>query len=66
MPSLSSKKSKDDVAATVEDVERPQEDLDATFQETVSRAVKKVQEKEVVEPPTMDVCVIIILNPNIY
>jgi chitin synthase len=65
LPSLSSKKGKDDVAATVEDVERVQEDLDATFQGAVARAVKKVEEKEVVEPPTMDVCIIIIVNLDI-
>ncbi|KAG8830026.1 Chitin synthase, class 2 [Serendipita sp. 399] len=54
LPSLSSNKGKDDAPATVEDVEKPQEDIDIAFQETVDRAVKKPEAKEVDERPTMD------------
>lgn len=52
---MSSKKGKDDAPPTIEDVEKVQEDIDAAFEETVGRAVKKIEEKEVVEQPTMDV-----------
>jgi len=54
LPSLSSKKGKDDSPAVVEDVEKVQEDIDAAFQETVDRAVKKLEIKEEIEAPTMD------------
>lgn len=54
LPSVSSKKGKDSNTAVVEDTERNKEDLDATFKETVTRAVTKVEVKEVVEKPTMD------------
>ncbi|KAG8859628.1 Chitin synthase, class 2 [Serendipita sp. 411] len=54
LPSLSSKKGKDDAPATVDDVEKVQEDIDAAFQETVDRAVKKLEIKETIEEPTMD------------
>lgn len=53
LPSVASKKGKDD-AAVVEDTQRKQEDLDAHFKETVTRAVTKLEVKEVVEKPTMD------------
>jgi chitin synthase len=55
LPSLSSKKGNDDSPAVVEDVEKVQEDIDAAFQETVDRAVKKLQIKEEPDVPTMDV-----------
>jgi hypothetical protein len=55
LPSVSSKKGKDDSPAVVEDIEKVQEDIDAAFQETVDRAVKKLIIKEEVEQPTMDV-----------
>jgi chitin synthase len=55
LPSVSSKKGKDDSPAVVEDVEKVQEDIDAAFKETVDRAVKKLDIKEEIEPPTMDV-----------
>ena len=54
LPSVSSKKSKDDSAAVVEDTMKVQEDIDAAFKETVTRAVTKVEVKEEVEKPTMD------------
>ena len=54
LPSVSSKKSKDDSAAVVEDTMKVKEDIDAAFKETVTRAVTKVEVKEEVEKPTMD------------
>ncbi|KAI0677055.1 glycosyltransferase family 2 protein [Trametes maxima] len=54
LPSVSSKKSKDAEAAVVEDTTRDKEDLDATFKETVTRALTKLEVKEVIEKPTMD------------
>ncbi|OSC98981.1 glycosyltransferase family 2 protein [Trametes coccinea BRFM310] len=54
LPSVSSKKTKDAEVAVVEDTTRDKEDLDATFKETVTRALTKLEVKEVVEKPTMD------------
>jgi len=54
LPSVSSSKSKDADAPVVEDTHRIQEDVDAAFKETVTRAVTKIEVKEVVEKPTMD------------
>ncbi|KAK1224389.1 hypothetical protein PQX77_012685 [Marasmius sp. AFHP31] len=54
LPSVSSKKSKDADGAVVEDTAKVQEDIDAAFKETVTRAVTKVETKEVIEKPTMD------------
>ncbi|EIN10925.1 glycosyltransferase family 2 protein [Punctularia strigosozonata HHB-11173 SS5] len=54
LPSVASKKTKDEAEAVIEDTERTREDLDAVFKETVTRAVTKVQVKEVPEKPTMD------------
>jgi hypothetical protein len=51
---VSSSKTKDSEAPVVNDVHKPQEDLDAAFKETVTRAVTKLNVKEVVEKPTMD------------
>ncbi|KAF9263445.1 class III chitin synthase [Marasmius fiardii PR-910] len=53
LPSVSSNKSKD-ADAVVEDTMKVQEDVDAAFKETVTRAVTKVETKEVIEKPTMD------------
>jgi len=54
LPSVSSKKGKDEEPAVVEDTTREQGDLDDQFKETVQRAVTKLVVKEVVEKPTMD------------
>ena len=54
LPSVSSKKAKDAETAIVEEATRNKEDLDAHFKETVTRAVTKLEVKEVVEKPTMD------------
>ncbi|KAI0082452.1 glycosyltransferase family 2 protein [Panus rudis PR-1116 ss-1] len=54
LPSVSSKKAKDQETAVVEEATRNKEDLDAHFKETVTRAVTKLETKEVVEKPTMD------------
>ena len=53
LPSVSSKKDKDNTP-TVEDTSKIQEDVDAAFKETVTRAVTKVVKKDVIEKPTMD------------
>jgi len=52
LPSVSSKTK--DAETVVEDTHKPQEDVDAAFKETVTRAITKVQIKEVVEKPTLD------------
>lgn len=54
LPSVSSSKPKTGDAPVVEDTARHQEDLDAVFKETVTRAVTKIEVKEVPEKPTMD------------
>jgi chitin synthase len=54
LPSVSSSKTKDADSPVVEDTTRMQEDVDAAFKETVTRAVTKVVVKEVPEKPTMD------------
>jgi chitin synthase len=54
LPSVKSKKAKDTDAAIIEDTAKPQEDVDAAFKETVTRALTKIEIKEVVEKPTMD------------
>ncbi|KAF8897499.1 putativechitin synthase [Infundibulicybe gibba] len=54
LPSVSSSKSKDADAPVVVDTTKPQEDVDAAFKETVTRAITKVETKEVPEKPTMD------------
>lgn len=51
---MSSSKPKNQDAPVVEDTTKPQEDVDAAFKETVTRAVTKVEVKEEVEKPTMD------------
>jgi len=55
LPSVSSKKGKDEEAAVVDDMHKVQEDIDSAFKETVNRAVAKFDKKEEVEKPTMDV-----------
>ena len=54
LPTVSSKKSKEGDQAVVEETARVQEDLDAAFKETVTRAVTKVEVKEEIEKPTLD------------
>ncbi|KAG6919403.1 Chitin synthase, class 1 [Tephrocybe rancida] len=54
LPSVSSSKAKDADAPVVVDTTRVQEDVDAAFKETVTRAITKVNIKEVPEKPTMD------------
>ncbi|KAL0057777.1 Chitin synthase, class 1 [Marasmius tenuissimus] len=54
LPSVSSKKLKDADGAVVEDTAKVQEDIDAAFKETVTRAVTKVVTTEAIEKPTMD------------
>jgi hypothetical protein len=39
----------------VDDIEEPQEDIDLTFKGTVTRAVSKIDAKEVIEKPSLDV-----------
>lgn len=54
LPSVSSSKTKGADMAVVEDTTKIQEDVDAAFKETVTRAITKIESKEVVEKPTMD------------
>ena len=54
LPSVSSSKAKDSAEVVVEDTAKMQEDVDAAFKETVTRAVTKIEVKEVPEKPTMD------------
>ncbi|KAJ3811230.1 class III chitin synthase [Lentinula lateritia] len=54
LPSVSSSKTKDADSPVVEDTTKVQEDVDAAFKETVTRAITKIEVKEVIEKPTMD------------
>jgi chitin synthase len=54
LPSVSSSKSKDADAPVVRDTLKIQEDVNAAFKETVTRAITKTSVKEVPEKPTMD------------
>ena len=54
LPTLVSKKGKEEDGPVVEDTAKLQEDVDAAFKETVTRAVTKVETKEAVEKPTTD------------
>lgn len=54
LPSVSSSKTKGTDAPVVVDTAKVQEDVDAAFKETVSRAMTKLNVKEVIEKPTMD------------
>lgn len=53
LPSVKSSSEKGE-GAVVEETEKTAEDLDTTFKEVVSRAMKPVVVTEVVEKPTMD------------
>ncbi|KAJ7480192.1 chitin synthase [Mycena galericulata] len=54
LPSVSSRKSMGADVPTVEDTTNIQEDIDAAFKATVSRALTKRNETEVPEKPTLD------------
>jgi chitin synthase len=54
LPSVSSSKTKDADSAVVVDTTKVQEDVDAAFKETVTRAITKVNVKDVVEKPNLD------------
>ncbi|KAJ7179148.1 glycosyltransferase family 2 protein [Mycena filopes] len=54
LPSVSSKKHEAEAEAVVEDTANNQETVDAAFKETVTRAITKLDVKEVPEKPTMD------------
>jgi len=54
LPSVSSSKGKTEESPVVQDTEHMQEDLDAVFRETVTRAVTQLQVVEVWEKPSMD------------
>jgi chitin synthase len=54
LPSVSSSKTKGVDMAVVEDTTKIQEDVDAAFKETVTRAITKIEAKEEIETPTMD------------
>jgi len=54
LPSVSSSKGKNEEAAVVQDTERVQEDLDAVFKETVTRAVTRLDVNEAPEKPSLD------------
>ncbi|KAG8983152.1 Chitin synthase, class 2, partial [Tulasnella sp. 427] len=54
LPSVSSKKASGAGPAVIEDVEKVQEDIDAAFKETVTRAVAPIVKKESVEKPNLD------------
>jgi chitin synthase len=54
LPSVSSSKTKDADSPVVVDTAKVQEDVDAAFKETVTRAITKIDVKETVEKPTMD------------
>ncbi|KAF8655299.1 hypothetical protein AX16_003197 [Volvariella volvacea WC 439] len=54
LPAVKSTKQKDADGPVVEDTARNQDDLDAVFKETVTRALQKIEVKEEIEKPTMD------------
>ncbi|KAF8583565.1 glycosyltransferase family 2 protein [Ramaria rubella] len=54
LPSVSSKKGKEDQPAVVEDLTKAQEDVDVAFKETVKRALTKIKSEETREKPTID------------
>jgi len=53
LPSVSSSKTKD-AETIVEDTAKVQEDVDAAFKETVTRAITKIDVEDVPEKPTLD------------
>ena len=65
LPSVSSKKGKDQEAAVVDDVHRVQEDIDSAFKETVNRAVAKIETKEEIEKPNPDVGILPLPCPSV-
>lgn len=54
MPSISSSKTKGGDTAVVEDQAHVQADVDANFRETVTRAITRIETKDVPEKPNMD------------
>ena len=58
-------KGKDEGTAVVEDMHKVQEDIDSAFKETVNRAVAKLDKKEEVEKPTMDVSIPLLSRPQV-
>ncbi|KAF8812402.1 glycosyltransferase family 2 protein [Phlegmacium glaucopus] len=54
LPSVSSSKAKGADTAVVEDQAQVQADVDANFRETVTRAITRIEAKDVPEKPTMD------------
>jgi chitin synthase len=54
LPSVSSKKTKGTDTAVVEDQAHVQADVDSNFRDTVTRAMTKIENKDVPEKPTMD------------
>ncbi|KAJ7595731.1 chitin synthase [Mycena floridula] len=54
LPSVKSKSSLGTGERTVEDTTKRQQDVDASFKETVTRALKKIDASEVIEKPTLD------------
>ncbi|KIY73762.1 glycosyltransferase family 2 protein [Cylindrobasidium torrendii FP15055 ss-10] len=55
LPSVSSKKSKDSAdSPSVEETTKTQDQVDAAFKETVTRALTKVKVDEAIEAPTLD------------
>ncbi len=65
LPSVSSKKGKDQDAAVVDDMHKAQEDIDSAFKETVNRAVAKVEVKEEIEKPNIDVGIFPLPCPSV-
>jgi chitin synthase len=51
---VSSKKGKEDTAGVIEETEKTADDLEASFKETVQRAMTVVQTEEVSEKPSQD------------
>ena len=54
LPSVSSKKGKEDAAAVIEETEKTADDLEASFKETVQRAMTVIKVDEVAEKPNQD------------
>jgi len=54
LPSISSSKTKGGDTAVVEDQAHVQADVDANFRETVTRAITRIETKDVPEKPNMD------------
>jgi len=65
LPTVSSKKGKDEEAAVVDDMHKTQEDIDSAFKETVNRAVARMNKKEEVDKPNMDVGILPLPCPSV-